>query len=83
MGKKAHDVLTEGSGHGFLPGGAYDAYAKLKPYYSQVAHTYMFHEKNAGNNLPPARLMNTSSSLLPRVVVVQTTHFCINRPRHY
>lgn len=53
MGKKGHQVLTDGKDEAWLAGGAYDAYHDLNLRYSQVAPLDMFTEKNTGNNMPP------------------------------
>mmetsp|Transcript_5657 Transcript_5657/g.8711 ORF Transcript_5657/g.8711 Transcript_5657/m.8711 type:complete len:613 (-) Transcript_5657:439-2277(-) len=52
MGKKGHQVLTDGKDEEYLSGGAYDAYTQLNLRYSQVAPVDMFTEKNTGTNLP-------------------------------
>lgn len=52
MGKKGHQVLTDGNDEEHLSRGAYEAYRDLNLRYSQVAPTNMFDEKNTGNNLP-------------------------------
>mmetsp|Transcript_1897 Transcript_1897/g.2958 ORF Transcript_1897/g.2958 Transcript_1897/m.2958 type:complete len:569 (+) Transcript_1897:73-1779(+) len=52
MGKKGHQVLTDGQDEANLAGGAYDAYTQLNLRYSQVAPVDMFTEKNTGNNMP-------------------------------
>ena len=52
MGKRGHQVLTDGNDDEYLSGGAFDAYTKLNLRYSQVAPLDMFSEKNTGNNLP-------------------------------
>ena len=52
MGKRGHQVLTDGNDDEYLSGGAFDAYTKLNLRYSQVAPLDMFSEKNTGNNMP-------------------------------
>lgn len=52
MGKRGHQVLTDGKDEEYLSGGAYDAYTELNLRYSQVAPLDMFTEKNTGTNLP-------------------------------
>ena len=52
MGKKGHEVLTDGTDESWLATGAHDAYRDLNLRYSQVAPVDMFQEKNTGNNMP-------------------------------
>jgi fumarate hydratase class I len=52
MGKRGHQVLTDGNDEEYLSGGAFDAYTQLNLRYSQVAPLDMFKEKNTGTNLP-------------------------------
>jgi fumarate hydratase class I len=52
MGKKGHQVLTDGQDEEWLAMGAAAAYHDLNLRYSQVAPIDMFTEKNTGNNMP-------------------------------
>jgi fumarate hydratase class I len=52
MGKKGHQVLTDGQDEEWLAKGAAAAYHDLNLRYSQVAPIDMFTEKNTGNNMP-------------------------------
>jgi fumarate hydratase class I len=52
MGKKGHQVLSDGKDESYLTQGAYEAYRDLNLRYSQVAPIDMFTEKNTGNNMP-------------------------------
>ena len=53
MGKRGHQVLTDGQDAAYVSQGAADAYRDLNLRYSQVAPVDMFKEKNTGNNMPP------------------------------
>jgi fumarate hydratase class I len=52
LGKKGHQVLTDGNDEAYLARGAYNAYNQMNLRYSQVAPVDMFTEKNTGNNMP-------------------------------
>jgi fumarate hydratase class I len=52
MGKKGHQVLTDGDDEAWLANGAAAAYHDLNLRYSQVAPLDMFTEKNTGTNMP-------------------------------
>lgn len=52
LGKKGHQVLSDGNDEAWLSQGAADAYRELNLRYSQVAAVDMFTEKNTGNNMP-------------------------------
>lgn len=52
MGKKGHQVLTDGSDEEALSLGVYSSFQDNNLRYSQLVPTGMFEEKNSGTNLP-------------------------------
>jgi fumarate hydratase class I len=52
MGKKGHNVLTDGEDAAALSEGIYESFQERCLRYSQVAPLAMFQEKNTANNLP-------------------------------
>src|SRR5579875_2895558 len=52
MGKRGHQILTDGCDEEHIARGVYDAYTTLNLRYSQMAPLTMWEERNTGSNLP-------------------------------
>src|SRR5579875_2437860 len=52
MGKRGHQILTDGCDEEHIARGVYDAYTTLNLRYSQMAPLSMWEERNTGSNLP-------------------------------